>query len=54
MEGQAKPSGAQSRMQQLLHGLRLSAADDMAPADDLDRLARMIDDARKSAARRRA
>lgn len=54
MEAYEDRTPSQSRMQQLLHGLRLSASDDLAPAGDLDQLARMIDNARKSASRRRA
>lgn len=42
------------RMQQLLHGIRLSAADDLAPAGDLDRLAQLIERNRKQDTRRRA
>ncbi|MEO8559650.1 MAG: hypothetical protein ABI439_11350 [Rhodospirillales bacterium] len=35
------------RMQQFLHGLRLAAADDMAPANDLERLATLLDFSRR-------
>lgn len=35
------------RMQQFLHGLRLAAANDMAPANDLERLATLIDFSRR-------
>jgi len=42
------------RLQQLLHGIRLSAAEDLAPASDLDRLAQLIERNRKQDARRRA
>jgi hypothetical protein len=41
-------------MQQLMHGIRLTAAEDMAPASDLDRLAQIIERNRKQDARRRA
>jgi hypothetical protein len=54
MEAYGNRTPSQSRMQQLLHGLRLSASDDLAPAGDLDHLARLIDDARRTGARRRA
>jgi hypothetical protein len=40
-------------MQQLLHGIRLSASDELLPADDLDRLARLIEDGREDDGRRR-
>jgi hypothetical protein len=42
------------RMQQLLHGIRLSASDDMTPADDLERLARLIEQRKNPLDRRRA
>ncbi len=41
------------RMQQLLHGIRLSASDDMMPSDDLIRLARLIEQSRSGQERRR-
>jgi hypothetical protein len=33
---------AAPRMQQLLHGIRLAASDDLSPAQDLQRLAELI------------
>ena len=42
------------RMQQLLHGLRLSASDDLAPASELECLARLIESRRHRRERRRA
>ena len=52
---QTEPTGpAPPRMQQLLHGLRLSASDDLSPASDLDCLARLIENRRYQPQRRRA
>ena len=52
---QTEPTGpAPPRMQQLLHGLRLSASDDLGKASDLETLARLIENRRCQPQRRRA